>query len=201
MSTASFKTAICTLVVVAGSILVLAGGAGCEIRKAMYDQPKYEAYQQTAFFGDNRSVRPPVDGAIARGQLRDDKFLYEGVADGKPVESFPFPITHEVLKRGQERFNIYCAVCHDRAGTGNGMVVQRGFKVPPSYHIDRLRQSPPGYFFDVMTRGFGQMSSYAEQIKVEDRWAIAAYIRALQLSQHATLEDVPESERAQLATH
>lgn len=182
--------------------LVCASGllTGCEIRKAMYDQPKYKAYQQSDFFGDERSVRPLVEGTIARGHLREDTHLYEGVVDGKPAETFPFPVTEEVVKRGRERYDIYCSVCHGAAGLGDGMVVQRGFKVPPSYHIERLRTSPPGYFYDVMTKGFGQMSSYAAQIKPEDRWAITAYIRALQLSRNARLEDLTEAERANLET-
>lgn len=174
-------------------------GAGCGIRKAMYDQPKYKSFQESDFFGDRRSMRPPVEGTVARGHLNDDTHLYRGQVDGKPAETFPFPITRADLERGRERYNIYCSPCHDQAGTGWGMVVQRGFKRPSSYHVDRLRQAPPGYFFGVMTDGFGQMPSYAAQIKPEDRWRIAAYIRALQLSQHATLEDVPESERSRLA--
>ena len=173
-------------------------GSGCEIRKAMYDQPRYEALQTTEFFGDARSARALVAGTIPRGFLRADAHLYTGMVDGKPADTFPFPITAADLARGRERFNIYCTPCHDQAGTGNGLVVQRGFKVPPSYHIARLREAPPGYFFDVMTRGFGQMSDYSAQIKPEDRWRIAAYVRALQLSQNAKMEDVPEPLRAAL---
>lgn len=175
-------------------------GSGCEIRKAMYDQPKYRPLQHSDFFSDGRASRPLIEGTVARGQLNDDEFLYDGVENGKQVESFPFPVTREVLLRGQERFNIYCSPCHDRSGSGNGMVVQRGFKKPTSYHDPRLRSSPPGYFYTVIKNGFGQMPSYADQIPVADRWAIIAYIRALQLSQNATLEDVPEAERSQLET-
>jgi mono/diheme cytochrome c family protein len=170
----------------------------CGIRKAMYDQPKYEAYQKSDFFGDARSSRPLLEGTVARGQLYDDAHLYEGKVDGQQATTFPFPVTREVLQRGQERYNIYCSPCHDQAGTGRGMVVQRGFKQPPAYTDPRLLGSPPGYFFEVMTKGFGQMSGYAGQVKPEDRWAIAAYIRVLQLSQHATIEDVPVAERSQL---
>lgn len=172
--------------------------SGCGIRKAMYDQPKYKPFQQSDFFGDDRASRPLIEGTIARGHLHEDKFLYEGKVNGQFATTFPFPMTREVLLRGQERFNIYCSPCHDQAGTGNGMVAQRGFKHPPSYTEQRLIDSPPGYFFDVMTRGFGQMSGYAAQVKPEDRWAIAGYIRVLQLTRHATLADVPEAERAQL---
>jgi mono/diheme cytochrome c family protein len=182
------------------SALALAAllASGCEIRKAMFDQPKYKALQASEFFGDGRSARPLVEGTVARGFLRADKHLYEGVVDGKPAEAFPFAVTAADLARGRERFNIYCSPCHDQAGTGNGMVVQRGFKVPPSYHIARLREAPPGYIYDVITRGFGQMSSYAAQVPPEDRWRIVAYVRALQLSQNAKLEDVPEPLRASL---
>jgi hypothetical protein len=177
---------------------LLALGSGCELRRAMYDQPRYDTLQKSEFFGDGRSARAPVEGSVARGRLSLDTHLFEGLVDGKPAETFPFPVSREVLLRGQERYNIYCAPCHDRSGTGQGMVVRRGYKQPPSYHIDRLRQSPPGYVYDVINRGFGQMPSYAPQIHVEDRWAIVAYVRALQLSQAATLEDAPRDERAKL---
>ncbi len=174
--------------------------SGCGIRKAMYDQPKYKAYEASDFFDDGSADRLPVEGTIARGQLHEDAHLYQGLVDGKAAETFPFEIKREDLLRGQERFNIYCSPCHDKVGTGQGMIVQRGFKQPNSYHIDRLRQAPPGYFFDVMTKGFGQMPSYAMQVKPEDRWRIAAYIRVLQLSQNAKLNDVPETERAKLTS-
>ena len=136
---------------------------------------------------------------MARGQLRADEHVCSGKYHGKLVENFPYSVTPEIFVRGQERFNIYCSPCHDRVGTGQGMVVRRGFRAPPSFHIDRLRQAPVGHFFDVMTHGFGAMPDYAEQISPQDRWAIAAYIRALQLSQHAALADVPESEHGRLA--
>jgi mono/diheme cytochrome c family protein len=118
--------------------------------------------------------------------------------NGQPATTFPFPITESVVKRGQERYNIYCSPCHDALGTGQGMIVRRGFKKPNSYHIDRLRQAPVGYYFDVITNGFGVMPSYAEQVAVADRWAIISYIRALQLSQHASIEDVPADKRSEL---
>ena len=188
------------IVVIVLACVAVVGTTGCKIRKGMYDQPKYKPYQKSEFFPDQRASRVPPEGTVARGMLHEDVHMYQGLVDGKLAESFPFPVTLEVVKRGQERFNIYCAPCHDQAGTGRGLVVQRGFKQPNSYHIDRLRTSPPGYFYDVITKGFGQMNSYAAQVKPEDRWAIVAYIRALQLSQHAKIEDVPEGERANLQT-
>ena len=129
---------------------------------------------------------------MARGHLNEDEHLHTGRVDGSFAESFPFEVTKETLKRGQERYEIFCATCHDRAGTGNGMIVKRGYKQPPSLHEDRLRDSAPGYFFHVMTQGFGIMPSYRYQLNPEDRWAVAAYIQALQLSQNATIDDVPD---------
>lgn len=181
-----------------GGVLLVLAGTGCEIRKAMYDQPKVRPLQYSDFFGDDRASRPLIEGTVARGHLNDDAHLHTGRVGDELVDTFPFAVTREVLKRGQERFDIFCAPCHDRAGTGNGMVAQRGFKHPPSFHIDRLRTAAPGYYFEVVTRGFGQMPGYATQIPVNDRWAIAAYVRALQLSQHAALDDVPEDRRAHL---
>jgi mono/diheme cytochrome c family protein len=168
-------------------------------QQEMADQPRYEPLENSAFFGDERSARPLIEGTVARGQLRADEHFYTGKYEGKLVENFPYPVTYEALVHGQERFNIYCSPCHDRVGTGQGMVVRRGFRAPPSFHIDRLRQAPVGHFFDVITHGFGAMPDYAEQISTEDRWAIAAYIRALQLSQHAGLAELPESEPGQLS--
>jgi mono/diheme cytochrome c family protein len=170
--------------------------AGC--RQDMHDQPRYKPLAQSDFFGDDRSARPLVADTVARGHLKDDDQLYTGKVDGQPVTTFPFPVTREVLERGQERFNIYCSPCHDRAGTGNGMIVRRGYKAPPTFHSDRARALPVGFFFDVITNGFGAMPDYAAQVGVRDRWAIAAYIRVLQLSRHATLDDVPEADRASL---
>jgi mono/diheme cytochrome c family protein len=169
---------------------------GCQ--QKMADQPRYDPLTRSAFFGDERSARPLVEGTVARGQLRTDEHLYSGKDRGKLVDTFPFPVTRQVLERGQERFNIFCSPCHDRVGNGQGMVVRRGYRAPPSYHIDRLRQAPVGHFFQVMTSGFGAMPDYAQQISPEDRWAIVAYIRALQLSQHAALSDVPGEQRQQL---
>jgi len=178
------------------SVLFVLAFTSC--RQDMHDQPRYEPLEQSQFFEDQRSARPLVEGTVARGHLNDDPALYTGKVDGVAVTSLPFPITAEVLQRGQQRYNIFCAPCHDQVGNGTGMVVRRGFRRPPSLHIDRLRESPAGYYFDVITNGFGSMSNYAEQIPVKDRWAIVAYIRALQLSQHASLQEVPEKERKDL---
>jgi len=168
-------------------------------RRDMQDQPKYIALRPTTFFNDGRSSRPLIDGTVARGHLNDDAALYTGKgSDGKPLDTFPFPVTKEVIERGQARFNIYCTPCHDRTGNAQGMVVRRGFRKPPSYHTDRLRQVPHGHIFDVITNGFGAMPDYAAQIAPNDRWAIVAYVRALQLSQNATVNDVPPDARAQL---
>lgn len=164
----------------------------------MVEQPKYTPLESSQFFSDKRSARHLVPGTVARGRLHTDALLYTGTVDGQPAQQFPFPVTKEVLARGQERFNIYCAPCHSRTGDGNGMVVRRGFPQPPSFHTERLRQAPPGYFFSVISDGFGVMPSYASQVPVEDRWAIIAYVRALQLSRNATLDDVPSSARQQL---
>jgi hypothetical protein len=170
--------------------------SGC--RLDMHVQPKYLPYEPTTFFDDGRSERPPVPGTVARGHLHLDELLYTGKENGVESNRFPFPITHEDLERGRQRYNIYCTPCHDYTGSGRGMIVQRGFPTTPSYHIDRLRQAPVGHFFDVITNGDGSMYSYASRIEPEDRWRIAAYIRVLQLSQHAALQDVPESERQKL---
>lgn len=170
--------------------------AGC--RQDMHDQPKYIPLRSSDFFPDGRSARAPVEGTVARGQLREDVHLYTGMIAGKPAETFPFPVTREVLDRGRERFNAICAPCHSRLGDGNGIIVLRGYRRPESFHTDRLRKAAVGYYFDVMTRGFGAMPDYAPQLTPQDRWAIAAYIRALQLSQAATLEDVPAEERRRL---
>jgi cytochrome c553 len=179
--------------------LVLALGllvAGC--RQDMHDQPRFKPLAGSDFFGDGRSARPPVEGTVARGQLRDDAHLYTGLVNGEPAATFPVEITAELLARGRERYDIFCSPCHDRVGRGTGMVVQRGFRQPTSFHDDRLRTALPGYYFDVMTNGFGAMSSYASQVPVRDRWAIAAYIRALQLSQRGSLDDVPARQRGSL---
>lgn len=196
---------------------------GC--RQDMHDQPKYKPLRPSPFFKDGQSERPLVDGVVPRGYLRADAHLYTGkrggrqaLAVGTPsnnpvqgnadvpagtpdptvVSTFPFPVTVAGVQRGQERFNIFCSPCHGRLGNGDGMVVRRGFRQPPSFHSDRLREAPVGHFFDVMTNGFGAMPNYADKLTPEDRWAVAAYIRALQLSQQATVADVAPEARTKL---
>jgi len=170
--------------------------AGC--RQDMHDAPRYDPLEASTFFDDGRSARPLVEGTVARGHLDEDDHLYHGMVGGQPAATFPFELTRADLERGRERFGIYCAPCHDLTGSGNGMIVQRGMKRPPSYHIDRLRKEPPGYIFDVITRGFGAMYDYADRIPVEDRWRIVGWVRVLQRSQAGTLADVPADERARL---
>jgi mono/diheme cytochrome c family protein len=170
--------------------------AGC--RQDMHDQPKFIPLRESTSFADLRSARDPVAGTVARGQLRDDTLLYTGKVGDADATMFPFPIDAAVMARGRERYDIFCSPCHARTGSGEGMVVLRGYRQPPTLHSDRLRAAPAGHFFDVITNGFGAMPDYAAQIRAEDRWAIAAYIRALQLSMHAGLTDVPESARGTL---
>ena len=170
--------------------------AGC--RQDMHDGPRYEAFEASSTFPDNRASRTAPAGTVARGWLRDDDALYTGKIDGQMVDQFPFAIGREDLVRGQQRFNIYCTPCHGKIGDGQGMVVQRGLRQAASYHQDRLRQEKLGYFYDVITNGFGAMQGYAEQIPVRDRWLIVAYVRTLQLSQHASVEDVPADQRGAL---
>ena len=179
-----------------GSLAGFVATAGC--RQDMHNQPRYKPLAASDFFGDGRSARPAVEGTVARGHLRIDKARYMGKEDGADVTLFPFPITRVDLLRGQERFNIYCSPCHSRIGDGNGMVVRRGFRQAASYHTDKLIKAPVGHFFDVMTNGFGAMPSYASRVEPDDRWRIAAYIRVLQLSENATIEDVPTDQRAAL---
>jgi len=168
-------------------------GAGC--RLDMHVQPRQNPLSRSDFFPDQRSARPPVEGTVARGQLQADTYFYTGKIGNNPGDVMPFPVTREVLDRGRERFNIFCAPCHSRLGDGNGMVPSRGFaRKPPSFHIQRLQKAPIGYFYDVITNGFGIMPDYASQIPPQDRWDIVAYIRALQLSQNATRADVPSGQ-------
>ena len=196
-------TFACALCICAITLLV----TGC--REDMHNQPKLKAYRE----GANRN---PVEGTVARGSLKDDALIPASMRQpggARPVASpaagqastpakdanaFPFAITAEVLARGQDRFNAYCTPCHSKLGDGNGMIVQRGFRRPPSYHEERLRNSPASHFFDVMTNGFGAMPSYSDKLSPEDRWKVAAYIRVLQLSQRASIDDVPPAERAKL---
>ena len=164
----------------------------------MHNQPKYRPLRGTEFFGDARSARPQVDGTVARGYLNADELLNTGKVGGKAVDLFPFAVTADVMTRGRGRYDVFCSPCHGRTGVGNGMIVKRGYRQPPPYAIDRLRAAPAGYFFDVITNGFGAMPDYRAQVPVHDRWAIVAYLRALQLSAHATPEDVPPAERTKL---
>ena len=164
-------------------LLFAVGLAACQ--QQMADQPRYEPLSKSDFFDDERSARPLVEGTVARGHLDADPVFYTGKKDGKAVERLPFPVAKGVLERGRERYDIFCSPCHDRVGTGQGMIVRRGFRPPPSFHIDRLRKAPVGTFFDHITHGIGAMPDYVEQIPPRDRWAIIAYIRALQLSQNA----------------
>ena len=170
--------------------------SGCV--QEMANQPRVETYESAAFFQDNQAARPVPVGTIARGQLPDDPAVATGRADGRRVESNPLPVTDELLTRGQERFTIFCDHCHGPAGYGDGMVVQRGFPGPPSYHTQRVRSLTDGQIFDVVTNGFGQMPPLSDRIRPEDRWAIIAYLRALQLSQHSRLNDLPNEDREYL---
>jgi mono/diheme cytochrome c family protein len=183
-------------------------------REDMQNQPKYKPYRQSAFFKDGQSGRQPVEGTVARGHLKDDALFFTGknaqTGSGSPSQgdatgefsgfaaTFPVAVTEETLQRGEERYNIYCSVCHDRTGYGEGMVVLRGYKKPPTFHSDRLRQAPVGYLYDVITNGFGAMPDYAAQIQAKDRWAVVAYLRALQLSQNTTVDALSADERQKL---
>src|SRR5258706_4681758 len=167
-------------------------------RQKMANQPRYDPLEPSDFFADGMSARPRVPGTVARGELVIDDFLHTGKTSGKDGDGFPYPVTSEVMNRGQERFNIYCSECHGRLGNGNGMIPSRGFRRPPSFHTDALRNAVTGHFFDVMTNGFGPMPPYNVQVPVNDRWAIVAYIRALQLAQNGTVNDLPPNQRATL---
>jgi hypothetical protein len=157
----------------------------------MHNQPKFVPQRGTTFFADGRSVRPQVENTVARGQLHEDAYFYTGMIDGKEGNALPFPATMQVLERGQERYNIYCTPCHSRVGNGAGMIVQRGYAKAGNFHSLRLQNAPLGHFFNVMTNGYGAMPDYAAQLTPADRWAVVAYIKALQLSQNATPADVP----------
>ncbi len=171
------------------AVMVLLSAAGLLLlgscRMDMQIQPKFVPLRENDFYADQRSARPVVEGTIARGQLEDDSLLYTGKVNGQEADQFPFAITEKDLMRGRERYNIYCSPCHSQLGDGNGMIVQRGFKKPPSYSDPRLLKAPVGHFYNVMTSGWGAMGDYSAQIPVADRWRIAAYIRALQLAQTA----------------
>jgi mono/diheme cytochrome c family protein len=179
-------------------LAVLAVVAGASCRQDMHDQPKYKPFRQSDFFADQRSARPFVAGTVARGSLREDAVYFTGKVGNDFVAEIPVKVTPDLLARGQERFQVFCSPCHGRTGRGDGMIVQRGFKAPSSYHVDRLRAMPIGYFYDVITNGYGAMADYATQVPPADRWAIAAYIRTLQFSQYAPAADVPADRRGLL---
>ena len=195
--------------IISGGLLLTAISllaSGCGVRLDMQDQPRYDAYEKSEFFSDNRASRDIPQGAVARGQLHENKAFYTGKVDNpnpnvqvetttnaagntivtsfpNDVDEFPIPVTKELIDRGENRYNIYCIVCHGPVGNGDGMVVRRGFSPPPTYHDDRLRNAPVGHFFDVMTNGWGKMNSYSTVLSAADRWAVVAYIRTLQVSQ------------------
>lgn len=178
--------------------------AGC--RSEMYEQPRYEPLEPSSFFEDGSSSRPLVAGTVAREDARgappagaDEDVFYTGWDKGKPAEAVPFPVDRAVLERGRERYEIFCTPCHGYSGDGRGVIVRRGFNPPPPYYSEELRQQPIGHFFDVMTRGYGTMYSYATRVPPRDRWAIAAYIRVLQLSQHAEAADLSDEDRQKLS--
>jgi mono/diheme cytochrome c family protein len=172
--------------------------AGC--RLDMHLQPRYNPYDPTDFFGDGQSARLPVEGTVPRGDLKlgPNELFYSGKLNNQPSDAFPYPVTQQIVERGRERYNVFCSPCHGFSGDGDGMIVQRGFRHPPSLHEDRLRTAPVGHYFDVITNGFGVMYPYAYRIPVADRWAIISYVRALQLSRQVPIADVPEDERAKL---
>ena len=198
----SHKTKFNWAIAIVVGVMAMSGCQGTthleRLRQEMYNQSKFEPLEKNSFFDDTRASRPWIKGTVARGQLRTDTHLYTGMVNGEPARTFPFPVTRKEIERGKDRYNIYCTPCHGALGDGRGMVVRRGMKHPPSYHIDRLRDEVRGYYFDVMTNGFGAMYSYASRIKPDDRWRIVAYIKALQLSQNATLDDVPADVRQRL---
>jgi mono/diheme cytochrome c family protein len=163
----------------------------------MHDQPVIEPFEATEIFADGSGNRPLLDGTVARGLLADEPGFWTGLdGAGRPVREMPVAVTEQLLHRGRSRYEAFCSPCHDRTGRGRGMVVKRGFKQPASFHEDRLRQQPVGYFFTVISNGFGEMSSYASQIKPEDRWAIVAYLKTLQWSGAARLTELPADLRA-----
>ena len=167
-------------------------------RQDMHDNPRYEPFEQSDFFANGQSQRPPVPNTVARGFLQEDEHLYRGKVNGQLATEFPMPVNAALMLRGQEQYNVFCSPCHGRTGSGDGMVVRRGYRAPTSFHDPRLRQAPAGYVFDVITHGFGAMPDYASQVAVQDRWAIAAYLKALQLSQNAAVSDVPVDRRGDL---
>jgi mono/diheme cytochrome c family protein len=180
--------------------LVAMSVAGCHTD--MWRQPKHEPLDASEFFADGQASRPLLPGTIARDHLREDGAFFTGSENGKWIDKMPLEVTKELVKRGQERYDIYCSPCHGRTGDGKGMIALRGFQLKRpvgNYHTDRLRNMPVGHFYDVITNGYGAMYSYASRVEPQDRWAIVAYIKALQLSQNATAEDADAEGKAKLA--
>ena len=179
-----------------GASALLLTVAAC--RQDMHDQPKYRGLRGSDFFANGQSARPLIANTIARGHLNEDRLLMTGKDGAADTAVFPFPVTDAVMARGQERFDSYCSPCHGRTGMGDGMVVRRGFRRPPSFSEERLRNAAVGHFYDVITNGLGVMPDYQTQVPVNDRWAIVAYVRALQLSAYAPLDVVPATDRGKL---
>jgi mono/diheme cytochrome c family protein len=176
--------------------IVMAMMSGCHLD--MYDQPKFKPLSANPFFADSMASRPLVEGTVARGDAERDELLYTGKINGRVADVFPFPITRDVLARGQDRYNVFCSPCHSKLGDGRGMIVQRGFPAPASYHADSIRSKPVGFYFDVITNGYGKMFNYASSVSVRDRWAVIAYIRALQESRRVRISELPPDERKRL---
>ncbi len=170
---------------------------GC--RQGMYDDPARETFEVSSVFADGTSARPKIPGTVAQGDLDLPPRQRTGVtAGGAWVDDIPLEVSRELLERGRQRYDIYCAPCHDRTGQGQGLIVLRGFPAPPTLHQDRLRAAPAGYFFDVITNGYGVMYSYRDRITPTDRWAIIGWIRVLQLSQHIPADDLPAADQERL---
>jgi hypothetical protein len=181
------------------TVSMMVAGLLVSCRQDMNDQPRYAPLKSSDFYKDGAASRTPPAHTVARGQLHEDTVFFTGrISDKEFANTLPMPLTQELLKRGEERFDIYCSVCHGRSGEGNGMVVQRGFPRPPSYADERLRTAPVGYLFEVITHGYGLMYSYAARVEPADRWAIVAHIRVLQLSLHGALADAEPVERQKL---
>ena len=200
MSLLAFRIRRSSVPIFAAFVVNLAAAACLSsCRRDMYDQPRIKPFGRNEFYADERAMRPTVAGTVARGQLEIDEILFKGTEGGKPADRFPFAVTADVMKRGEERFNIYCSICHGHDGSGKGMVVGHGYIQPASLHAERLRTAPVGHFYGVISNGFGAMADYADRIDPRDRWAIVAYVRALQISQYASVDDLPEDVRAKLA--
>lgn len=178
------------------TVLIVVSATGC--RRDMQDQPRYKPLRASRFFADSRSARPIPAGTVARDELNDLDVVHTGLVKGVFSTQFPVPITKQFLLRGEQRYNIYCTPCHGFIGDGNGMIAKRGFKWPANLHTDRLRNAPPGYLFQVVSNGYGAMPAYRFQIEPQDRWAILAYVRALQLSRNTSVADVPAEGQAEL---